>query len=111
MNAFPRAFVILAILCAAIVPVPMASAGACVDVDADTFSDTFRVIANTGNQIALGFRAPAPGDGVAFVVIITPSLCGGVGVGAGDLSGQSARDTLDDLAETAANAPSFLPLP
>ena len=81
MNAAPRALLALAVLALAMVPLPYAAADDCVEVSTATFSEGMRIIANAGRNIALGFRSGDPGDGVAFVVIITPSVCSGFGLG------------------------------
>lgn len=99
MIALPRALVAFAIVSTALAQLPLAAASDCVELNTATFSEGFRVIANAGRQVALGFRSGTPGDGVAFVVIITPAVCTGLGVSPSESS--AVRE----------QAPSFLPLP
>lgn len=111
MKASPRAFVLAALLALTLLPVPQAAASDCVEVLTQTYGDGLRVIANAGRQIAIGAQASTLGDGTRVVVVITPAVCGGLGVGISDMSGQSPAPTVDDAYETLASVPSFLPLP
>ncbi|HUR68316.1 MAG TPA: hypothetical protein VM370_03655 [Candidatus Thermoplasmatota archaeon] len=101
MNALPRAIVLAGIIALAIVPLPFAAASDCVELDTATFANGLHVIANAGRQLALGFQSDTPGDGMSFVVIVTPSVCSGVGLGDGlDLSGLAPEDVEDVLEQT-----------
>lgn len=112
MITTPRAIMALAVVTLALVPLPVAAADECVEVTTATFSEGMRVIANAGRQIALGFRSGDPGDGVAFVVIITPSVCSGLGLGTGGLSDLNASGDPATTSEWAlTQLPPLLPLP
>lgn len=112
MTATPRAFLLLAIVVAAIAPLPFAAADDCVAINTATFSDTIRVIANTGRQIALGFKSSEPGNGAAFVVIITPSVCSGFGLGNLEaVGGLDPVGMVEDYRDPPFPDPTYLPLP
>lgn len=81
----PRTLLIAALLLAFVLP-PTAAAEECLDIEAYQFAEGLRVIANTGSTLAFGVMSNVPGDGTGFVVIITPSLCTGFGVGLGGKS-------------------------
>lgn len=110
MTAFPRAMFLLAIVTLAIVPLPQAAADDCVEVSTTTFSEGLRVIANAGRQLALGFRSGEPGDGVGFVIIITPSVCSGFGLSGMGLEGVDPHHLAGEARNTISD-PTFLPLP
>lgn len=110
MTAFPRAMFLLAMVTLAIVPLPQAAADDCVEVTTTTFSEGLRVIANSGRQLALGFRSGEPGDGLGFVLIITPAVCSGFGLMGLGLEGADPQQ-IEGQARNMISDPTFLPLP
>ena len=110
MTATPRALFVLAIVTLAIIPLPQAAAGDCVEVNTTTFSEGLRVIANAGRQLALGIRSGEPGDGIGFVLIITPAVCSGFGIGGLSSDSISVQDLKEQLT-SATEDQTFLPLP
>lgn len=110
MTAIPRALFVLALFTLATLPMPLAAADDCVEVSTATFSEGTRIIANAGRQLALGFRTASPGDGLGFVVIITPSVCSGFGLGGLGLEGIDVTKVAQD-GQSFLNQPTFLPLP
>jgi len=103
----PRIGVLAVILVAALFT-PTAQASGCIDVEYSTFGEGLGVIATTGRQLALGFVSDSPGDGLGFILIITPALCGGFGLGS-DLG--SPETLLGDLTDTIDETMLLLPLP
>lgn len=78
------AFVALALAALAFVPVALGSSDEpedpdCVSVGVSNMVEGLRVIAYAGREIALGFEADQPGEGVGFVVYLAPSVCTGLG--------------------------------
>ena len=106
MSALSRVGILGLILAVALVP-PTASAEACLDVDHNYFGEGLRIIANSGRQLAFGIVSGDPGQGVGVIVIITPSLCGPLGVGVGT----SRADPTTTVTSTLDSAPTYLPLP
>lgn len=100
MSALARVGVLVLILAAALAP-PPAAASDCIQVMQLDWGEGLRVIANTGRQIALGLVSEMPGDGQGIIVIITPSVCGPLGVG---LTGNDSTHEIEKV-------PSYLPLP
>lgn len=74
----------------------------CVEMILASYADGLRIIADTGQSIALGFATGFPGDGVGYTIRITPSLCSGVGQVAPDVG--SVEGLLSGI-------PDLLPLP
>lgn len=101
MTTLARVGILVIILAAALVPPPAAAAD-CIQIIQVDWGEGLRVIANTGRQIAFGIISENPGDGEGLIVIITPSVCGPLGVG---LNGD------DPNTEDLTQAPTYLPLP
>lgn len=110
MRTTPFGLLALAMLILAAAPVPLAGAGVadCVSVEAASFAERLAIIAHGGRQVALGFAAPAPGDGVSFVAYISPTLCTGVGLPS-PISGTSGASL--PTAPATPDAPSYPGLP
>lgn len=85
---------------------PQAAASGCIDVELRNFGSGLHVIADTGREIAFGFVTGYPGEGVGAVLIITPTLCGALDIGAIHAS----APTLEP-ASTSADPMLLLPLP
>lgn len=109
MSLIPRLGVLAFLLIAATYS-PTAAASGCIQVEYANFGSGLHVIADAGRELAFGVVTGYPGEGVGAVVIITPSLCAGVGAGFG-----SVPQLLDDTAGTADptldDALLLLPLP
>ena len=109
MSMLPRVGILSLILALALVP-PTASAEGCLDVDYSYFGEGLRIIANSGRQLAFGIVSGDPGQGVGIIVIITPSLCGPLGIGVGT-NGADPLATLGEAQRTLDTAMTHLPLP
>lgn len=111
MAMAPRIGVLALILFAATLT-PTASASGCIEIEYRTFGSGLHVIANTGRQLAFGFVSNYPGEGLGAVAIITPTLCGGFGVGYSTADGTSVLDGLVGEASATVDATMvLLPLP
>lgn len=111
MSASPRIGV-LAILMVAMTFSPTAQASGCIELDYTSYGEGLHVLANTGRQLAFGLVSDYPGEGVGAMVIITPALCGGVGVGSGTAGTESGvPDPLTALQPTIDETMLLLPLP
>lgn len=96
MSIAPRIGVLSLILMLSALT-PTAAASGCIDVEYWSFGEGLHVIADTGREIALGVTSSSPGDGIAAVLIITPALCSGVGVG---LDWNDVPTLVPDVADT-----------
>ncbi|HVM46153.1 MAG TPA: hypothetical protein VM582_09480 [Candidatus Thermoplasmatota archaeon] len=94
---------LIAVMMLAVATVPTAVADECVEVRTSTFADGLRLVANAARSIAIGVYSGAPGEGVGMVVVISPVLCGGVGVG-------GSNATVDPVA-LLQQLPPLIPLP
>lgn len=111
MSMAPRIGVLSFILLMATFT-PNAAASGCIDIEYTNFGSGLHVIANTGRELAFGFVTAYPGEGAGAVAIITPALCGGVGVGAGWSSAPEIGDVVPEPARTPAHELLvLLPLP
>lgn len=111
MSVSPRIGVLALVLMVASFT-PTAAASGCIEIAYTNFGDGLHIIADTGREIAFGFVTGYPGEGIGAVAIITPSLCGGFGVGAGwsDAKGLSGLPG-ETLAPYAGDPLLLLPLP
>lgn len=93
MLASIRTLLAAALVVAAALPLAHAgdTGSDCITLEADSFSERLAVIAYGGRELALGVTAPDPGDGIALVAYITPSVC--TGLGAPVSAGRGSVDT------------------
>lgn len=105
MSVLPRTLLITAVVLVGLSPVASAGPEACIEMILANYASGLRIIANTGDSIALGFASGYPGDGVGYVAIITPSLCTGI-----DLE-DASQSGLSDLQGVLQDLPELLPLP
>lgn len=112
MYAFPRTLAVMLVVVMATMPLHFAAADTCIRTHNSASAEALTIIANTGRQIAVGLKAPHPGDGFGVTAIFTPMECGSGGFGMGEPSGQEVSDLVGDTAKWVTDqAPSFLGLP
>lgn len=109
MSLIPRLGV-LAFLLVAATYTPTAAASGCVQVEYANFGSGLHVIANSGREIALGLVSGYPGEGIGAILIITPSLCGGIGAGWYSVPGL-VEDLVEGAKPTVTDLIPLLPLP
>lgn len=104
MSVLPRAMVLAALVLVASSPLAYAAGDTCVAMRVQDYASGLSIVAQTGSVVALGFMSGAPGDGVGYVLYITPALCTGTSLPLGG-------PTAPDLYGTLSTIPKVVPLP